>query len=176
MLLKGNHIFLRALEPSDADILYKWENDPALWQVSFTQIPFSRFILEEFVNAAHHDIYTNKQLRLMACRNSDEKPAGIVDLFDFDPQHARCGLGIYINEAYRGLGHATESLEMVKDYAFGVLHLKQVYVHVNFSNSASIALFEKSGFEKNGLKKSWNKTGISSYEDVWFLQCLNPVV
>ena len=52
---------MRALEPIDADLLYKWENNQVLWPVSFTQIPFSKFILEDFVNASHQDIYTNKQ-------------------------------------------------------------------------------------------------------------------
>jgi diamine N-acetyltransferase len=173
MFLKGRSIYLRALEPSDADILYRWENDPEVWRVSFTQAPFSHFLLDEFVNAAHHDIYTNRQLRLMACAN-DGRPAGIIDLFDFDPQHNRCGIGIYINHEFRKQGFATQCLLLVKEYAFGVLHLRQLYAHVSTSNTASISLFRKAGFEQSGLKKSWYKTGHSSYDDVWFMQCFNP--
>jgi diamine N-acetyltransferase len=175
MLLKGESIFLRALEPSDADLLYKWENDPELWPVSFTQMPFSRFVLEEFVNAAYNDIYTNRQLRLMVCRNSDQRPAGLVDLFDFEPQHDRAGVGIYINDKFRQQGYASECLSLVKEYCFSTLHLKQIHAHVNTSNASSLALFLKAGFEKGGLKKCWNKTALGSYEDVWFLQHINPV-
>jgi diamine N-acetyltransferase len=173
MFLKGEEISLRALEPSDADLLYKWENDPEIWPVSLTQIPFSKFILEEFVNTAYNDFYTNKQLRLMATSNNSGVTVGILDLFEFEPQHARCGVGIYINEQYRNNGLALESIELIKKYCFSVLHLKQIYAHINNSNSRSIALFEKAGFEKSGHKKSWNKTGLNSYEDVWFLQCIN---
>jgi diamine N-acetyltransferase len=173
MFLKGELISLRALEPGDAEVLYHWENNMALWPVSFTQLPFSRFVLQEFVNAAHQDIYTNKQLRLMVCENSSLAPVGIADLFEFDPQHARCGLGIYINDQYRDKGFATECISLIKDYSFLVLHLKQLFVHVNHSNEASLALFKKSGFTVSGQKKSWHKTGINSYEDVWFLQCIN---
>jgi diamine N-acetyltransferase len=175
MFLKGNNIQLRALEPSDANLLYRWENDRSLWPVSFTQIPFSKFILEDFVNTAHQDIYTNKQLRLMAESLETKSTIGIVDLYEFDPQHARCGLGIFISEIYRGKGSALECVELVKEYCFNTLHLKQLFVHVNNSNSASIALFEKAKFEKSGLKKSWHKTGLNIYEDVWFLQCINSV-
>src|SRR5687768_891116 len=175
MFLKGETIFLRALEPSDADLLYRWENDPAVWPVSFTQMPFSRFVLEEYVNAAYNDIYTNRQLRLMACRVEDKQPAGLIDLFDFEPQHDRCGIGIYINDQYRKQGYAKECLSLIKDYSFRTLHLRQIYAHVNTTNESSLALFQKAGFEKSGLKKSWNKTGLNSYEDVWFLQCINPV-
>lgn len=174
MFLKGNIISVRALEPSDANILYQWENNMALWPVSFTQIPFSKFILEEFVTASHHDIYTNKQLRLMVTGVDGKETMGIIDLFEFDPQHLRCGLGIYIHESFREKGVASECLELVKHYCFSTLFLKQLYVHVNNSNTASLALFEKAGFDRSGLKKCWNKTGAGSYEDVWFLQYIQP--
>jgi diamine N-acetyltransferase len=173
MFLKGNTISLRALEPSDADLLYRWENDQSIWPVSLTQVPFSKFVLDEFVNSAYYDIYTNKQLRLMVSRVSDEKTIGIIDLFEFEPQHARCGVGIYINEAFRKEGYASECIELIKKYCFTTLLLKQLYVHVNESNKASAGLFEKAGFEKSGVKKCWNRTGINTYEDVWFFQCIN---
>lgn len=173
MFLKGNTISLRALEPSDADLLYRWENNPDLWPVSFTQVPFSKFILEEFVNSAHSDIYTNKQLRLMINKIETSETIGTIDLFEFEPQHLRCGVGIFIQDDFRKSGSAAECIDLIKSYCFKVLLLKQVYVHISESNAASIALFEKSGFEKSGLKKCWSKTGINTYENVWFMQCIN---
>ncbi|HAV55970.1 MAG TPA: GNAT family N-acetyltransferase, partial [Aequorivita sp.] len=43
--LKGEHIFLRALELSDLDFLYILENDESLWEVSNTTTPYSKYIL-----------------------------------------------------------------------------------------------------------------------------------
>ena len=172
MFLKGNKISIRALEPSDADILYRWENNMSVWPVSYTQLPFSKFMLEEFVHTAHQDIYTNKQLRLMVTENQLNETIGVVDLFDFDPQHERCGLGIYIHEGKRNIGFGSECIELIKKYCFNILHLKQVHVLVNNSNEAGVGLFLKMGFEKQGLKKCWHKTGLNTYEDVWFLQCI----
>lgn len=171
MFLNGNTISLRALEPGDANLLYNWENNRELWPVSFTLTPFSRFILEEFVQSAYNDIYTNKQLRLMV--QKQENAIGIIDLFEFDPQHARCGVGIYIHEDHRLSGCAAECIELIKEYCFNTLLLKQVFAHVNALNLPSLALFEKTGFEKTGLKKAWHKTGLNTFEDVWFLQCFN---
>ncbi|PBQ33335.1 GNAT family N-acetyltransferase [Sphingobacteriaceae bacterium] len=178
MFLKGNNISLRALEPSDADLLYRWENNQALWPVSYTQVPFSKFILDEFTNAAYSDIYTNKQLRLMVAKTTPKadgsaETIGIADLFEFDPQHHRTGLGIYIEESFRKSGCALESIELLKAYCFKTLLLKQIFVHVSASNTASIGLFEKAGFEKSGLKKCWIKTGLNTFEDVWFMQIIN---
>jgi hypothetical protein len=49
MFIESPLVYLRAIEPKDINVLYEWENDLKLWPVSFTQIPFSKFILEEFV-------------------------------------------------------------------------------------------------------------------------------
>ena len=58
-------VSLRALEPEDVDFLYELENDKALWEISETQAPFSRYLLREFISNAHLDIYQTKQLRLV---------------------------------------------------------------------------------------------------------------
>lgn len=173
MFLKGQTVALRALEPADVNLLYQWENNRELWPVSYTQIPFSKFVLDEFVNTAYQDIYTNKQLRLMVQNLETSETIGILDLFEFEPQHARCGIGIYIYDTFRGKGVGFECISLAKEYCFNTLHLVQIFAHVAQSNNSSIALFEKAGFGKSGLKKSWHKTGLNSYEDVWFLQCLN---
>jgi diamine N-acetyltransferase len=173
MFLKSKNIVLRAVEPQDADELYSWENDSSIWAVSNTQIPFSKFVLEEFTNSSHQDIYTNKQLRLMVNDVNSGSTIGCIDIFEFDPQHARAGVGIYIHKDFREKGFASECLKLVTDYAFKTLHLKQIYSLVNATNTASLNLFTKSGFEKTALKKSWHKTSLHLFEDVWFLQLIN---
>jgi len=64
-MLEGKNLKLRALEPSDIDLLYEWENNEKLWYLSNTITPFSRFTLEQYILNSHQDIYTTKQLRLM---------------------------------------------------------------------------------------------------------------
>lgn len=109
----------------------------------------------------------------MVQKREDRLPVGIIDLFEFDPQHCRCGVGIYIHSDHRLSGCGSECIELIKDYCFNTLLLKQIFAHVNALNLPSLALFEKTGFEKAGLKKAWHKTGLNTYEDVWFLQCFN---
>ncbi len=164
MQLVGELIHLRALEPSDINRLYFWENDSSIWSVSGTLVPFSRFVLEEFVKEVHQDIYTSKQLRLMIdLKYYDEddedetsRSIGCVDLFEFDPKNRRAGVGIMIaNKADRGRGYATEALHLIIDYAFEVLDVHQIYSNVRIDNENSIALFKKAGFEITGLKQDW---------------------
>ena len=67
--LTGKKIHLRALEPEDLDFLYTIENNESFWEVSSTQTPFSRFILEQYIVNSHQDIFEAKQLRLIIVDN-----------------------------------------------------------------------------------------------------------
>ena len=53
-------IILRALEPEDLDFLYSIENDPDLWDVGCTNVPYSRHILSEYILANKSDLYADK--------------------------------------------------------------------------------------------------------------------
>jgi diamine N-acetyltransferase len=170
--LKGNNVCLRALEQDDIDTLYRWENNTSIWKVSGTLAPFSRFTLEQYLLNAHQDIYTTKQLRLIVEHLSEKKSIGCIDLFEFDPHHKRAGIGIMIEETSRGNGYASESLELLCHYAFQTLMLNQLFCNIGSGNEKSLALFEKHGFEKVGIKKSWNRTAKNTFEDEWLLQLI----
>ena len=86
--MQDENILIRALEPEDLEYLYKWENDMDLWDVSDTLTPFSHFTLKKYIENAHVDIYTSKQLRLMITRVDTQEPIGLIDLYDFDPYPA----------------------------------------------------------------------------------------
>ena len=169
-ILENLSISLRAPEPEDLDLLFIWENEPSIWQVSGTLTPFSRYILKQYLEHAGKDIYEVKQLRLMIQLKSNHRPVGAVDLFDFDPHHHRTGIGILIAEpSDRRQGYAREALETVIAYCFDVLHLHLVYCNIAAGNSASIKLFEEAGFEECGRKKEWLYNG-SNYEDELLFQ------
>lgn len=151
----GKNISLRALEPDDASLLYKWENDPSIWHVSNTIAPYSRFDIDQYILNSG-DIFSSKQLRLMIILT--ENPAitvGAVDLFDFDPLHKRAEIGILIHESYRGNGYASEAIEMLKEFAFNTLNLHQLYCHVPTDKEINLNLFTKLGFTISGIRKQW---------------------
>jgi len=151
----GKKISLRALEPTDVDILYKWENDTGVWNVSNTIEPFSRFVLEQYIMNSHQDIYTSKQLRLIIENIESGVAIGTIDLFDFDPVNMRAGMAILICSEERNKGYASETLELMIDYSFQTLHLHQLYCNISIDNVASIQLFKKKGFHQIGIKKDW---------------------
>ena len=170
--LKGNKILLRAMEPADIDFLYNLENDVSVWNISNTITPFSKLVIEEFVANAHLDIHTTKQLRLMINIIDSNKTIGCIDIFDFDPNNKRAGIGIIISDSdEREKGYASEALEILIKYSFGILNLHQLFCNISSENIASINLFETHGFEKIGLKKKWTRNA-DKWKDEWMLQLI----
>ncbi|MEZ4779636.1 MAG: GNAT family N-acetyltransferase [Flavobacteriaceae bacterium] len=154
MTLKGKQVYLRALEPSDLDFLYQLENDEEVWEISNTTTPYSKFVLKQYLENAHRDIFEVKQLRLAICTQT--KLIGFIDVFDFEPKHRRAGLGIVIaSEEDRRKGFASEAIQLICNYGFTHLNLHQFYAAISAENTKSIQLFEKLGFLKSGEKKDW---------------------
>ena len=155
--LTGEHIYLRALEPEDLDVIYQIENDESFWELSNAQTPYSRYLIKEYLENAHKDIYEVKQLRLVICEQKSEAVLGLIDLFDFDPKNKRVGVGILIvNPNDRGKGIGQEALSLLVKFTFERLQVNQMYCNIAEDNKASIALFEKQGFVLSGNKKAWN--------------------
>ena len=172
-LLESEKVRLRALELEDVEILYRWENDTAVWGVSDTLLPFSRDVLRRFIEEQVKDIYQTRQSRFVIEAVEDGRSIGVIDLFDFDPHHRRAGVGILVYEpGDRRKGYAAEALRTLVEYGFGVLQLHQLYCHIPTSNTASQRLFEAAGFECCGVKKEWLRRP-GGWEDEYVYQLLN---
>ncbi|MFB1040087.1 MAG: GNAT family N-acetyltransferase [Polaribacter sp.] len=153
--LKGEKSNLRALEPEDLEFLYTIENNESFWEISHTQTPFSKYLLKQYLENAHLDIFEAKQLRLLIEEKSTKRQIGLIDLFDFNPQHKRAGIGILIHPDFQKNGFAFEALSILIDYAFKYLNVHQLYANITANNSKSISLFTKHKFKKAGIKKDW---------------------
>ena len=158
MSLEGELTRLRALEAEDVDLLYVWENDPAVWGVSGTLAPFSRHTLRRFLDEQRFDLYAARQLRLVV-ETLDGRAVGLVDLFEFEPVDLRADIGILIHGAGdRGRGFASDALDVLCRYARQVLGLHQLWCSVAPDNAASLTLFRRAGFVECGRKREWRRT------------------
>jgi len=170
--LENERIYLRAIEPVDLEIMYEIENHPSIWEVSGFTVPYSRYLLKQYIQNSSHDIFSDKQLRLMIVRKSDNCSIGIIDITDFVPLHGRGAVGIVIIDKYRGQGYAKEALELLCTYSFEYVHMKQLYAYVAADNAESISLFNSCGFSQSGLLKEWLHSD-SKYKDAVLLQLVS---
>lgn len=172
--LKGNKIYLRALEPEDLDFVHEVENTEEFWEISATQVPYSRYLIKKYLENAHRDIYEIKQLRLVICDLND-RAVGLIDVFDLEPKDRRAAIGILIaNPEDRGKGYGPESLSLLCDYCFTHLALHQVYANITADNLPSAKLFENQGFSRVGVKKDWTFVN-NEFKDEVLYQLINNV-
>ncbi|MFB9054300.1 GNAT family N-acetyltransferase [Formosa undariae] len=170
--LKGEHIFLRALEPEDLDFIHEVENNESIWELSNTQTPYSKYLIKQYLDDSHLDIYEVKQLRLVIS-DYENNVIGLIDVFDFDFRNRKAGIGILItDEAKRAKGYGSEALSLLINYCFNQLQLHQVYCNISEDNEASLKLFKNQEFQIIGLKKDWNLVkGV--YKNEFLLQLIN---
>lgn len=159
---------LRALEPEDLEELYAIENDRSIWNVGSTNVPYSRYVLHDYIANASSDIFADRQVRLMIVGEKGEN-VGVVDVVNFDPRHRRAEIGIVIKQAYRRLGYGRSAVEAVMGYARDIWHLHQLYVIVDVDNTESVGLFEQLGFSKSSQLHSWLYDG-HGYRDAMLMQ------
>jgi len=172
--LSHRDITLRSPEPEDLEVLFLWENNPAIWFVSQSLAPLSRYQLKLYLEQAARDIFETRQLRLMIELTAEKRAVGAIDLFDFDPFNRRAGIGILIAEAGdRKKGYARQALKKVTEYGFEVLRLHQLYCHITPDNTDSMKLFTGAGFTVSGKKTDWLWQG-DRFEDELLLQLINP--
>lgn len=171
-LLENSYIRLRATEPEDLDILCKWENDTTLWEYGASVTPYSRFALKQYLIETKHDLYSDRQVRLMVVNSNNGRAIGAIDLYDFDPFHRRAGVGILIDSEFREMGYGLMALELLEEYAFKFLNLKQLYAIIPEKNIGSRELFTKAEYTQSGILNDWLSKG-NLFENVLVMQKIN---
>ncbi|MCJ7821392.1 MAG: GNAT family N-acetyltransferase [Bacteroidales bacterium] len=174
MILEGGGIRLRAVEPEDLELLYKWENDEANWRLSNTLVPYSRFVLKNYISGSHKSLFETCQLRLMIDLQTEARTVGTIDLFDFDHFHLRAGIGILIaDENDRHKGYASAALASLIKYSFDTLRLHQLWCNILDDNDESLRLFSRHGFTLCATKEEWIRIN-GSFVCEYMYQLINP--
>lgn len=169
MNIHNDILMLRAVEPTDLDVLYRWENDEELWHTSATITPFSRKQLWDYIENYDGDIFRTHQLRLMIEEVATNKTVGTLDLFDFDPVNSRASVGILIDREFQGQSYGKMALNILEGYCRKHISLNQLVATVSIDNEPSLALFRSLNYREVGVMKWWLKRG-HQYIDAMLFQ------
>lgn len=163
---------LRELSRSDIPEVNLWRSDKEL--ISFLGAPF-RYIDQE-IDERWFDSYLNNRSNTIRCAIIDDaKPEeilGMVALTNIDWVPRTGILHIMIgNSGNRNRGIGTFAVSEILKHAFDDMNLHRVELEVLTSNDRAIHLYEKIGFEREGIKKQAAfKSG--EYVDVLFMAIL----
>lgn len=150
MLIYGEKIVLRAVEAEDNAMLLSLINDPdtemmlggSSWPVSEAEQ------LKWFENQEK----SKDVLRCIIALREESKAIGTIILSDIDQKNATGHLHIKMSkDGGRGKGYGTDAVNTLVQYAFEELRLNCIYANILAYNDASIRLFERCHFKKDGI-------------------------
>ncbi len=171
-MIEGNKLRLRAPEFDDIPVIYQWENDPEIQVFSAVRTPVSIYAIEQYILSSEQDPFVARQVRFMADLAETHATVGHIDLFDIDARHRRAGVGILTDKSHRGLGYASEMLEIIGNWCKEQLELHQLWCNISSNNPESIQLFTKAGYAETCRKKEWLREGGEWVDEVFMQRML----
>ena len=165
MNIHGERILLRAIEHDDNDMLLKLINDPETEMM----IGGSSWLTSLDGQMKWYSRLENSQsiLRCIVSDKEDNKPLGTMILNEIDQKNGTAHIHIKMSkDGGRGKGYGTDALNTIVTYAFDELRLNCIFANIISYNEASVHLFEKCGFKRDGiLRQRIFKQG--KYHDVY---------
>ncbi|NWF69522.1 MAG: GNAT family N-acetyltransferase [Chloroflexi bacterium] len=148
-LLLGARVRLTAIRAEDTPTVARWYEDSTFGRMidaapayPRTETQVSRFMQEE----------TGKDSFAFAVRPlDDDRLLGFVDLSGILWTHGVAWLGIGFGPEHQGKGYGYETMKLVLDFGFGELNLHRIQLTVFSYNTRARALYEKLGFQREGL-------------------------
>lgn len=142
-------ILIRAREPADmADITELLNQPRAVWGT--LQLPFVSIDTRQKRAASS----AAGDLHLVAV--IDGKAIGSASLNRFENRRSHAGsIGMAVHDAYAGRGAGSALMAAIVGQADNWLNLKRLELNVWSDNSRAIALYERFGFEREGVFRNY---------------------
>jgi RimJ/RimL family protein N-acetyltransferase len=159
-ILRGERVYLRAVEPEDAEHIHRWYQhaDTARlmgeWPRSLAR---RRMDAETATREAGRDWFA-----FVICLIADDTPIGRADVFEVDRLNGSAGFGMAIGEhGWRGMGLGTETVNVILDFCFGQLRLERVWLVTDSVNERAQHMYAKAGMVEEGrLRRAFFQDGI----------------
>lgn len=155
-------VTIRPYHPNDVPDIHQMMTLPSVSRTTL-QLPANE---ESFY--AKRSQFTPQGHRLVA--EVDGRVIGMITIFvNSKPRMAHsAGLGMSVHPDYWGMGIGSRLMEAILDVADNWLNLKRVELDVNTDNPAGVRLYEKFGFEIEGIKRM-HGYGDGRWADSYFM-------
>jgi len=142
---------MRAVEPSDAERLWRWHNDPEIMQWMHAPYPTSRDEVDKQIAERRPNNFESVTLIIEA---PGGEPVGLIALTGAAAESRAATLDIYMGEKTSwGQGFATDAVRAVCRYGFHTMNLHRVALAVAPDNAAARRVYEKVGFVVEGRRR-----------------------
>ncbi len=152
-MLIGDRVDLRAVEPADYELLWRWLNDPNVMQ--WWGRPGNTVSLPE-VRRQEEATAGGGRGRKYIIETKQGEPIGQIDYYDLDWQERSAWISIMIGEAeYWSGGYGSDAMRTLLRFLFGQLGLHRITLTVHESNGRAEHSYLKNGFVREGILREW---------------------
>jgi [ribosomal protein S5]-alanine N-acetyltransferase len=149
-VLKASGAVLRPLDVADAEALFEAHRDPETHKYWSSPAHESIEVTARYIE----DTLAMKGASVWAITESGGEALGRIALFALRDGVGE--IGIVMRREATGRGLASKALQLVGEYAFGELGMHRLMADIDPDNSASISLFLRAGFQREGLlRRNW---------------------
>jgi RimJ/RimL family protein N-acetyltransferase len=162
------NVYLRALEPSDLDRMWKWHNDSGLYEMLVGAFRHVSHAAEE-AWIRQKAAYSQTEIQLAICLKEGDQHIGNINLRSIDWVSRHAQVGVFIGEEdHWSKGYGQQAMRLILRHAFNDLGLRRVHLIVLDDNDRAIRAYEKCGFIVEGrLRQHAYKQG--KFRDLIFM-------
>lgn len=150
--LETERLLLRGLLPEDAADLYEYASVPAVskyvpWEAHRSVEDASAYINTVIASAIERRKTWAIELK------KEHKMIGTINLFHWNPVHARAELAYILSSAYWGEGLTHEAASEVAKHGFTEMSLNRIEAKILLENMQSRRVAEKLGMQLEGIAR-----------------------
>ena len=161
---EGQLIRLRAREPEDEPLLYRWFNDPEVTEHLTIRYPLSHAQENAFIEGVSTISYVHASFGVETL--AERRLIGGCGLEDTSPENRSGVLGIAIGDktCWDG-GYGTDTMRTLCRFGFQMMNLHRIELEVYAENARAIHVYEKLGFRLEATRRQaiYNR---GAYRDV----------
>ncbi len=149
-LWQGENVRLRAMEPSDWETYFAWNQDDEMARRTYyIPLPQSQESVKRFAERQSLEPSETDNFRFVV-ENSQREVVGDITVNNCNPRNGTFSWGLNTKMEHRRKGYASEALKLVMRYYFQELRYQKVTVHIYSFNEPSVKLHESLGFQLEG--------------------------
>jgi len=154
-MIKGKNLYLSKIEKEDMEHIYKWFSDCEFLKFYDYYPPVPQ--TKEEVDKTFSDYEENQESDVFAIKLlSNGQIIGIAGYDDIIKENKVATLFVGIGrENSRGKGYGKETMNILLDYGFNDMDFHRIQLNVLEFNESAIALYEKTGFKKEGIYREF---------------------
>lgn len=152
-MLTGKLVRLRAVEPTDYELLWRWSNTSEIMQ--YWARPGNTESLAEVAERERAQAARSNSRKYIV-ETPEGQPIGQIDYYDLDWQSRSAWISIMIAEKeFWDGGYGTDAMRTLLRYLFRQLGLHRITLTVLESNIRAQRSYLKSGFVHEGILRDW---------------------